>query len=271
MRGRCLVRGTLSVCGLVAAVLGLAWACVTGVETQRSQLILIPDSQMNALGGQAYSEVLKTAKKSSVPAHQEMIRRIGMRIAKASAAKYDWEFEVIDDPKTVNAFCLPGGKIAFYTGIFPVAENEAAIAAIMGHEVAHATARHGAERMSHGVVAQVGLAALDGVLSKNKNRGLILGALGVGTQVGVMLPFSRSHESEADRIGLRYMAKAGYDPQEAVALWKRMAAQGGRTPELLSTHPDPLRRAEDLAHQIAEVRSLYESSDKQPSSRIASR
>lgn len=242
------------------------WSCATTPVTDRKQLNFIPDSQMNALGGQAFEDIKKKEKVSNDPKLNEMINRIGKRIAKASGANFDWKFIVIDAPKTVNAFCLPGGKVAFYTGILPVAQNEAAVAAIMGHEVAHATARHGAERMSQVLAVQGGLIALDaGVLRDSKLRGPILGALGLGSQFGVLLPFSRMHEAEADKIGLEYMAKAGYDPAEAPGLWHRMAKTGGKVPELISTHPDPQRRAAELSKQIPKVMPFYEKSEKQPS------
>jgi predicted Zn-dependent protease len=151
----------------------------------------------------------------------------------------------------------------------PVAVNEAAIAAIMGHEVAHATARHGAERMSQVLAIQTGLVALDAAALKNsKYRGPLMAALGVGTQFGVLMPFSRMHESEADKIGLQYMARAGYDPAEAPELWKRMAKAGGRVPEFMSTHPDPGRREADLRSQLPSVLPVYEKSEKQPTKAI---
>lgn len=243
----------------------LAAACVTTPVTNRQALNLVPDVQMNALGVQSYKEVLAKEKISKDSRLNEIVTRIGKRIAVASGANFDWEFAVIDNDKTVNAFCLPGGKIAVYTGILPVAANEAALAAVMGHEVAHATARHGAERMSQAVVAQIGLGALDGVLADSRYRGLAMGALGLGAQFGVLLPYSRLHESEADKIGLLYMAKAGYDPKEAAGLWQRMAASGGRVPEFMSTHPDPLKRSKELEKQAILVQPEYAASERQPS------
>jgi len=258
------------VTALTSGILGaLFYACVTTPVTDRKQLNFIPDSQMNVMGAQAFEEIKQKEKVSKDPKLNEMILRIGKRIANASGAGYDWKFIVIDAPKTVNAFCLPGGKVAFYTGIMPIAENEAAIAAIMGHEVAHATARHGAERMSQVLAVQTGLVALDAtMLQNNKYRGPLMAALGLGSQFGVLMPFGRMHESEADKIGLQYMAKAGYDPAQAPELWKRMAKAGGRVPEFMSTHPDPGRREADLRSQIPSVMSLYEKSEKQPSKSI---
>lgn len=245
-------------------VLAIAVACVTTPVTNRQAINLVSDAQMTQLGLQAWREVLAKEKVSRDPRLNEIITRVGRRIAAASGENYDWEFVVIDSPKTVNAFCLPGGKIAVYTGILPVAKNEAALAAVMGHEVAHATARHGAERMSQGLVAQFGMQVVDGAMKDSRYRGLAVGALGLGAQFGVLLPYSRLHEAEADKIGLLYMAKAGYDPAEAPALWLRMAGEGQRVPEFASTHPDPLKRAKLLEKSIPDVMPAWTASERQP-------
>ena len=223
---------------------------------------------MDGLGANAYEEVLAKARtegklipKSS--AKYEVVERIGRRIAASSKADFKWEFNVIDEPKTVNAFCLPGGKIAVFTGIMPVAQTEAALAAVMGHEVAHATMRHGAERMSQ-QLAIAGLAsAADISLRDSKNRDLWMAALAVGANFGVILPYGRGHESEADAVGLKYAAEAGYDPSAAPELWKRMGASGVSPPEFMSTHPDPSNRSRALAAMQDKVRPLYEASQKQ--------
>jgi predicted Zn-dependent protease len=259
MFARCLVFSMLVSFGLSYL------ACVTTSETNRKALILIPEAQMNLLGAQSYEEVLKKEKISKDPKLNEMISRIGKRIAKASGADFAWEFKVIDNAETVNAFCLPGGKVAVYTGILPIAKNEAALAAVMGHEVAHATLKHGAERMSQQLATQAGLAAASLSLKNSAQRDLILGGIGLGAQFGVLLPYSRKHETEADIVGLKYLAKAGYDPKESVGLWERMAKAGGKVPEIISTHPDPARRARDLEAEIPKVMALYEKSEKQPS------
>ena len=243
-------------------------ACVTTPVTNRQALNLVSDAQMNQLGLQAWHEVIAKEKISRDPRLSEIVSRVGRRIAAASGQNYDWEFVVIDSPKTVNAFCLPGGKIAVYTGILPVAQNEAALAAVLGHEVAHATARHGAERMSQGLVAQFGMQVVDQAMKDSKYRGLAVGALGVGAQFGVLLPYSRLHEAEADKIGLLYMAKAGYDPVEAPALWLRMAGTGQRVPEFISTHQDPLKRAEQLEKSIPDVLPAWSASERQPTRAI---
>jgi metalloendopeptidase OMA1, mitochondrial len=249
---------------VVLGLLLLVARCVTNPDTGRKGLNFVPDSYMNQMGVAAYAEILKTEKLSTDKRLTDVVTAIGKRIATASGRDFRWEVKLIENPKMVNAFCLPGGKIAVYTGIIPVALNNAGLAAVLGHEVAHAIARHGAERMSQGLVAQVGMVAVDQALTDSKYRGPALAALGLGAQVGVLLPFSRQHESEADEMGLKYMAKAGYDPAEAVALWNRMAKVGGKTPEIISTHPDPTRRAQTLESLQAEVLPFYQQSTKQP-------
>lgn len=255
---------------LVIGFVGSSWvACVTTPESKRRQLNFIPDSQMNALGVQAYQEVLATEKPLKGPLADRIVA-IGKRIAAASGARFDWEFVVLDNKEVVNAFCLPGGKIAVYTGIIPVAANDAGLAAVLGHEVAHATLKHGAERMSQALVVNLGIEAASISLKNNKQRDLILGAMGVGAQFGIMLPYGRSHESEADKIGLKYMAKAGFDPKEAIFLWERMAKlSGSRPPEILSTHPDPENRARELEKEQPKVAPEYAQSTKQPTLPLA--
>ncbi len=251
---------TLFIVGTGAGIV----ACVTTAETGRSQLNLVPDSQMNTMGEQAYREILTKGKVSRNPTLNASVQHIGRKIADASGAGFAWEFNVLDEPQTVNAFCLPGGKVAVYTGILPVAKNNAALAAVLGHEVAHAVLRHSAERMSQQMVMQMGLAAATLTFQNSKYQQAIAGILGVGVLYGVSLPFSRYHEAEADRVGLTYMAKAGYDPQESVYLWERMAEAGGaRTPEILSTHPDPLHRAKGLQSLMGPALSLYRASGHQ--------
>lgn len=244
------------------------FACTTTPVTKRRALNFMPASQMHQMGAEAYQDILSKEKVSNDRQLTAQVVHIGRRIAEASGKKFDWEFNLIENDKTMNAFCLPGGKVAVYTGILPVAKNEAGLAAIMGHEVAHAVLRHGAERMSQAIAVQLGVAVTSLSFKNSKHRGLIAAAMGIGLQYGVMLPYSRKHESEADKVGLRYMAKAGYDPAEAVELWQRMARSGGRPPELLSTHPDPLRRAKALKKQLPKVADQYANSDQQPSRRL---
>ena len=191
------------------------------------------------------------------------MQQVGKRIAAAAnKPDYQWEFTVIDDPKQANAFCLPGGKVAVYTGIFPIAKDEAGLATVIGHEVAHALARHGAERMSTSMALQaagMAVAVAAGGQSAATQQA-IMSAYGLGAQVGVALPFSRSQESEADRIGLILMAKAGYDPEAAVGLWQRMEqnSNGKGPPAWLSTHPSESTREQDIRGWIAEARQYYQ-------------
>ena len=247
----------------------LAVACTTTPVTKRQAINFMPDGQMNMMGRQAYQDILKKEKLSKNQRLTAMVRKVGKRIAAASGeASFKWEFNLIDNPEMVNAFCLPGGKVAVYTGILPVAKNEAGLAAIMGHEVAHAILKHGAERVSQSILVKLGVVATALSFRNSKYQGLIAGAMGVGLQFGVMLPYGRRHESEADKVGLGYMAKSGYAPRESVELWKRMAEKGGGAPEIVSTHPDPSRRARDLEREIPKVMSDYDRSQKQPSTPI---
>ncbi len=248
------------VTGLLATVL---CACTTVPYTQRSQLILLSEGQDIELGMSAYKEVLKKEKIVTDPAVTGLVQRVGERIARAAdKPTYQWEFTVIDSPRTANAFALPGGKVAVYTGLFPVAEDEAGLAAVMGHEVAHALARHGAERMSQGLLLELGAVGLSVAMGGKSpaTHDAVLQAYGLGAQVGLMLPFSRSQESEADHIGLILMAKAGYDPEAAFALWKRMEARGkGKAPpEWLSTHPSYGTRQSNIRFWLPEARRYYQ-------------
>ncbi|MEK6603920.1 MAG: M48 family metallopeptidase, partial [Nitrospirota bacterium] len=248
--------------------------------TERSQLLLVSESQEIQLGAQAYEQVLKDPKVkiSRDPREVEPVKRVAARIIEAAknskyaeaARQFDWEVSVIKDDKTMNAFALPGGKIAVYTGIFPVAKSEAGLAAIMGHEVVHALARHGAERMSEGQLAQAGLTVADVLIGSSVSNPataqLMMAALGLGVNVGVMLPFSRSHESEADYVGLLLAAQAGYDPHEAVHVWERMGQLSkGQPPEFLSTHPGHETRIAHLQEWMPEALKYYRPQPVMPS------
>src|SRR5213592_1724574 len=195
------------------------------------------------MGLDAYRQVLKKAKLSTDPVAIEQVRRVGRRIAEATGrTDYQWEFNLIED-KQANAFCLPGGKVAVYTGILPITRDDAGLAAVLGHEVSHAIARHGGERLSQQLAVQGGLLAVQGALARRDGPTvqLVAAALGAGATVGVLLPWSRLQESEADHLGLIFMAKAGYHPSAARDLWVRMAQAErgqGRPPEFLSTHPE---------------------------------
>lgn len=247
---------------LVLPVAGLLFgaACATVPYTNRHQLNLVSDSQEKELGEQAYTEVLKKTPLSTNKEWQARVKEVGRRIqAAANKPDYKWEFNVLQG-KDVNAFCLPGGKVAFWEGIMPVCETDEGIAVVMGHEIAHALAHHGAERMSQGMGVQivgellaVGMGKADPAV-----RDGALKAFGVGTQVGVMLPFSRAHESEADHIGLILMAKAGYDPHTAVSFWQKMEKMGGqKPPEFLSTHPADATRVAQIQAWMDEAMKEY--------------
>jgi predicted Zn-dependent protease len=250
---------------LLAALIA---ACATAPYTQRSQLILLSESQEMALGADAYKEVLAKEPVVRDPQVTRLVTEVGERIARASGKpEYRWEFSVIDDPKQANAFALPGGKVAVYTGLFPVAQDTAGLAAVIGHEVAHAIARHGAERMSQGLVAQVagaGLAVSLGDYSPATQMA-VMQAFGLGVQVGALMPFGRSQESEADQIGLILMAKAGYDPAAALGLWRRFEQAGSSgPPEFLSTHPSYGTRIQQIEKWLPEARSHYNAAAAAP-------
>lgn len=236
--------------------------CVTAPVTGRSQFILIPESTEIALGLQSYREILAKSKVSQDKRAVAMVREVGNRIAlAANKPGYEWEFNVIQDDKMVNAFALPGGKVAVYSGILPYTKDKDGLAAVMGHEVAHALVRHGGERMTTILLAQMGQVAMN-VALKDKDPKTI-GALNIGygaaTTVGVILPFSRNQESEADRVGLILMAKAGYAPSKAVEFWRRMAEEKGKKspPEFLSTHPANQRRIEQIKQWLPEAMKYY--------------
>jgi predicted Zn-dependent protease len=261
---------------LTALISAGIYSCREVPVTGRKQFSIMPDAQVNAQALQAYNQFLDENKSVVLPdmnRETQRIKTIGQRISAAvmehsrqtnyydRVKDFKWEFNVVDD-KAVNAWCMPGGKVVFYTGILPVCQNDDAIAIVMGHEIAHAVAGHGGERMSQTLAAQ-GILTLgqvgDAIAQKpNLVRQIALQAAGAGTQLG-LLAYSRQHESEADKIGLIYAAMAGYNPDESVAFWKRMAAlsNGQKPPELLSTHPSDSRRIADLQKQIPDVKAKY--------------
>jgi predicted Zn-dependent protease len=250
----------------------LCYACATVPVTGRSQLSLVSNSEIIPMAAQQYDEVLKKGPISTNKEQADMVKRVGLKIQKAvegymaekgASAELEgfaWEFNLIDDPQTVNAWCMPGGKVAFYTAIIPICKDENGIAVVMGHEVAHAIANHGRERMSTGLVQQFGLSTLGAAMGQNPGltSQIFAQAVGYGSQLG-MLSFSRKHESEADRIGLIFMAMAGYDPQEAPKFWERMSANSGgqKPPEWLSTHPSDNTRISDLKAAMPEALKYY--------------
>lgn len=265
-------------CAFMVA-LGMSLSVLPGCETNpytgRSQLLMTSVTEEMQMGAQAYEQVKSDPKmkQSTDPRETEPVKRVAARIVEAAkrskyaemAKEFQWEVTVIKDDKTANAFALPGGKMAVYTGIFPVAKNEAGLAAVMGHEVVHALARHGAERMSQGQLTNAAIQVAGAAAGASSGGGLLsqatMAALGVGAQVGVLLPFSRKHESEADYIGILLAADAGYDPRESVHLWERMAQKSGDSgpAEFLSTHPGHDTRIEQLKKWMPEAMKIYQS------------
>lgn len=252
--------------GASVLVIGLS-GCATAPETGRSQLLLIDSAQEAQLGLKAFREIKAETPISRDPKKNAQLQSVGGRIARVTKLpNARWEFVLFDDPKQPNAFALPGGKVGVYTGILPITQNEAGLATVIAHEVAHVSARHGAERMSQGVAVQLGGAVLSAALGASGYGGvtqdLAMQAYGVGAQLGVLLPYSRTQESEADRIGLLYMARAGYDPREAIAFWRRFQAynakRGGSTLEFLSTHPLDSNRIAQLQKFLPQALAEYE-------------
>ena len=246
-------------------------ACSSVPVTGRRQLNLIPSSQMNSMSFQQYTDFLKQNKLSTNAEQTAMVKRVGLKIQGAveqfAAQKgfsdrlkgYAWEFNLVDS-KDVNAWCMPGGKVVVYTGILPVTQDETGLAVVMGHEIAHAVAEHGNERMSQGLIAQFGGVALSAALQNKpqQTQQLWMTAFGVGAQYGAILPFGRKQESEADHMGLIFMALGGYDPNQAVTFWQRMAQSGGaKPPEFLSTHPSDATRIADIQKELPEALSYY--------------
>ena len=250
---------SLILAGFMSTCLGLS-ACVSIPGTDHSGLVLVSRGQEIQMGEQSYRELLSKERLSSDARLNGILARVGKRIAAVTpVTDIQWEFKLIES-KEMNAFCLPGGKVAFYTGILPVLQNEAAMAVVMGHEVAHAVARHGAQRISQGMLTQFGLVAFDQMVASNsEHRDVFMAAAGMGASVGVILPFSRSHESEADRLGIIYAADAGYDPAEAVAFWKRFskATGSGKPPAFLSTHPADEARIQALSQLQPQAQAAY--------------
>jgi predicted Zn-dependent protease len=257
---------------LLAVLLFCLSACSTVPITGRSQLNLIPGSSMMSMSLQQYDEFLKEHKLSTDLEQTATVKRVGANIQHAVERyfassglsqhlnDYKWEFNLVED-KQVNAWCMPGGKVVVYTGILPVANGDAGLAVVMGHEIAHAIAEHGNERMSQGLLAQMGGIALSTALSTQTaaTQQLWMSVYGVGAQYGAIMPYGRMQESEADHLGLIFMAMAGYDPNEAVLFWERMSAQkGGQAPpEFLSTHPSDAKRIENIRRLIPEAMQYY--------------
>jgi metalloendopeptidase OMA1, mitochondrial len=250
-----------AISSLVAlALLPNVTGCTKVPVTGRTAFNLVSDEQGAALGEEAYQQILSQSRVVRSGKDRDRVLRVARKIADAAnEPDFDWQFALIDDSKQANAFCLPGGKVGVYTGILPVTRDDNGLAVVVAHEVAHAIARHGTERMSDDLALQIAGSGLQELLSNKSpaTRNVAMAAFGLGAQFGVMLPFSRSHESEADRIGLVLMARAGYDPAEAIEFWRRMAAQseGSNPPEFLSTHPSDETRIRNLEKWLPEARS----------------
>ena len=254
-------------CWFVLLCGALLWlpACTTVPQTGRSALHLVPSSQLASMSASQFGQLKQETPISRDPAYNAMVRRVGDRIAYVAGPDMpnaQWEFVVFDDDEQINAFAMPGGKVAVYTGIFKVAKTDADLAIVMGHEVAHVAAGHGNERMTQQLLAAGGALALQFGTSDmdSDQRALLMAAYGAGASVGVMLPYSRYHECEADEIGLIYAAKAGYDPRAAISFWERMAAQSqGAPPEFLSTHPASSTRIRKLDELMPRAIRVYQS------------
>lgn len=245
----------------LALLAGGSMGCRTAPITGRHQLLLVPEGQEVTMGVSSFEELLAHEPLSQNQQYIEMVNRVGNRIAAAAQRPdYQWEFRVISSP-VMNAFCLPGGKVAVYEGILPICKNEAGLAVVMSHEIGHALARHGGERMSQTYVVN-GLGTVLSYATQKQDELMkqrISQAYGVASQYGYILPYSRKHESEADHMGLILMARAGYDPSEAPEFWQRFARShsGPQTPEFLSTHPADERRAEDLRKLLPNAIEMY--------------
>lgn len=247
-------------------------SCSTVPLTGRRQLNVLPGSTVLSMSFQQYDEFLKANKLSTNEEQTKTVKTVGRRIQGAveqyfarenlsdELRGYEWEFNLVESPE-VNAWCMPGGKVVVYTGLLPVAKDDAGLAVVVGHEIAHAVAKHGNERMSQGLITQMGGMALSKAMEEKpkETRELWLTAFGVGAQLGVMLPYSRLHENEADHLGLVFMAMAGYDPHKAVDFWERMARQKGgeAPPEFLSTHPSDETRIRNMKELIPEAMQYY--------------
>ena len=263
--------GVALVACVVASFMLMAGCAIVPI-TGRRQLSLVPQSDLIGMAARDYEHFISESTVSADAGARNMVAEVGGRVAQATSgfmreqgmdyelSQYDWEFQLIED-EAANAFCMPGGKIVVFSGLMPIAETREGLAVVVAHEVAHAVANHGGERMSQLLLTQLGGMALSKAIEEKpeQTRDLAMLAYGVGSQVAVLLPYSRQHESEADRIGLVLMAKAGYDPKAALRFWQRMSAQGeGEPPEFLSTHPSHATRIEDIRTHMPEAVAIYE-------------
>jgi predicted Zn-dependent protease len=263
MQRRHFVIWPLLIAGLIAGLKYCSAEKVTNPETGRTTRVALSSEQEEQLGLQSYQEVLSQSDVVQSGPEREMVVRVAERLARATgnaARDFKWQVNLVRSTQA-NAFCLPGGKIVVYTGIFPMTRTEGALAAVMGHEMAHAVARHGSQRLLRTSLAQTLLVGANYSMGNMdpQQRMAIMAALGAGAQYGVILPFSREHETEADEMGLLYMARAGYDPHEAISFWKRMSSSGeAQAPEFASTHPSHTRRVEDLEAFMPKAMAEYQ-------------
>lgn len=258
------------IAGLFSATI-LVQSCSTVPLIGRKQVSLLPESNMVEMSLTSYSQFLKENKLSANKEQTDVVKRVGARMSVAvekylkengfqdRVADFKWEFNLVEN-KEPNAWCMPGGKVVFYSGILPLTKNDAGVAVVMGHEIAHAVARHGNERMSQQMLVQFGGVALSEAIKTKpeQTQAIFQTAYGLGSQLGVMLPYSRQHEYEGDKLGLIFMAIAGYDPKEAIGFWERMAANSsGKTPEFLSTHPVEANRIEAIKQFLPDAMKYY--------------
>lgn len=250
--------------GTAVAVATLA-ACATAPETGRSQLLLISPAQEAEMGFQAFAQLKSKEPVVTTGPQADQLQKVGRRIARVAPVPHArWEFVLFKDGDNANAFALPGGKVGVFTGILPITKNEAGLATVIAHEIAHVTARHGAERMSQSMLVQVGGVALSAAIGTDAGitRDVAMQAYSIGTTVGVALPYSRTQELEADHLGLLYIARAGFDPRQAIAFWRRFQEhgrkKGGKPPEFLSTHPLDSTRIAKLESLLPEALAEYE-------------
>lgn len=249
------------------------YSCTVVPLTGRKQLNLLPESEMISMGLTSYSSFLKENKLSSDKVNSDLVNSVGKDISQAvikyftdnglesRLQGYQWEFKLVKNDTTPNAWCMPGGKVMVYSGILPYTKDKNGLAVVLSHEIAHAVARHGNERMSQEMLVQMGGIALSEALKQKpeQTQNIFNAAYGIGSNIGIMLPYSREHELEADKLGLIFMAMAGYDPGTAVAFWKRMSSMGGaRPPEFLSTHPSDSKRIAEIEKALPEIMKYYQ-------------
>ena len=259
-------------------ILATLLSCTKNLVTGRKQLSLVSESELQTMALKEYQGFLSSNKVVNTNSNKdaEMVLRVGSRIASSIKKYYDgkgqpsilngykWEFNLVEN-KEINAWCMPGGKVVVYTGLLPLTQNETALAIVLGHEITHALAQHGSERMSEALLQQMGGAALQAALAKKpaETRNIFMTAYGIGTTVGAILPFSRQEESEADKYGLYFAAMSGYNPQEAISFWQRMASSGGsKPPAFLSDHPSDEKRIAQLKEAMPQALKFYKQDKK---------